>query len=777
MPVLEEEIKEGEEDFQQLEFAKQEYDTAAEATTKLADATQQMAKESEKTRTLVVEEKKAVDEKEKVDEEIEPEVVAEVETAEEEEEVEQEQAETKKTADEAVKLAKEGGSTQTETIQKDFDDDKKTVEATTKAKIALVKAETEADENVKTAQTNEETAEEENEKAEDEEEELDEKVEQAELDTENAKEKVENCGCNIADIPVFKQKYIDMQAKLKVLKETQEKAKKFRALAKKRWDELRQENIRAREIWAKMKKAREAAAAANKAAAERMKERTQKMQEMIANAREKAQAEVAKKTDLLGLATDLVNQTNKNHVKQATPIYTVAKAFVEEISVKYDSQDYDTVKKHYSTSMKIQRDLIEARKGVDYAWVLAKRLWVLSWNELRLAQRALRDSVRAKAKAEAEKKRREEAEKNKPIKCPEYTYPAEPESFSLPTLKATLQMANATGSNKVVLSKVAGESAEQCAKRVIDSGARCGDQGYMGYSAAAGCSCYPVLGKVTSAVAGHHIFKVSKIAPKTLEQTPRVLKERAYCKNYQYLMYAADVNACAAKVKATAACKGGDGTFTWDPKNKGWCSCCKNVKDAHRSTVLTRDKECKIYKQKNDRSDAGVSVWNGQAYTGNKELFKIGWYDIRQLKSIGNDRMTGMDVPAQYKITLYQHHRAQGRKQTFYGPYENLAVPKWQRTVSGLRVEKNENYVDPTSRSTYKKYTNYCVNKYNRDIHQTRWTAGAGSLAKCQMECDSKAQCGGVEWYNSGWNGSKCHLMLTGWGGNKATKGYSGGRW
>jgi hypothetical protein len=45
------------------------------------------------------------------------------------------------------------------------------------------------------------------------------------------------------------------------------------------------------------------------------------------------------------------------------------------------------------------------------------------------------------------------------------------------------------------------------------------------------------------------------------------------------------------------------------------------------------------------------------------------------------------------------------------------------------------------------------------------------------MECDAKAQCGGVEWYESGWNGSKCHLMLTGWGAQKADHGHSGDMW
>jgi hypothetical protein len=37
-------------------------------------------------------------------------------------------------------------------------------------------------------------------------------------------------------------------------------------------------------------------------------------------------------------------------------------------------------------------------------------------------------------------------------------------------------------------------------------------------------------------------------------------------------------------------------------------------------------------------------------------------------------------------------------------------------------------------------------------------------------------KCSGVEWYNSGWNRSKCHLLLTGWGSNKASGGQTKGR-
>lgn len=58
--------------------------------------------------------------------------------------------------------------------------------------------------------------------------------------------------------------------------------------------------------------------------------------------------------------------------------------------------------------MKIQRDLVEARRGVDEAIILAKRLQVLSWNELRSAQRALEETDAEVDKAAADKERREQ---------------------------------------------------------------------------------------------------------------------------------------------------------------------------------------------------------------------------------------------------------------------------------------------------------------------------------------------------------------------------------
>lgn len=146
-----------------------------------------------------------------------------------------------------------------------------------------------------------------------------------------------------------------------------------------------------------------------------------------------------------------------------------------------------------------------------------------------------------------------------------------------------------------------------------------------------------------------------------------------------------------------------------------------------------------MYKFDNDRTEEGVLAWNGKGFTGNKHMFVEGWYDIQKLATIGNDRMVGMEIPSHLKVTLYQHHKAQGKKETFYGPYESVEIPKWQRTVSGIRVEKNEKYVAPKNKSTYTQFQNYCVNKDGKDIHQTRWADGQKDIDTCKMECDAKA--------------------------------------
>jgi hypothetical protein len=187
----------------------------------------------------------------------------------------------------------------------------------------------------------------------------------------------------------------------------------------------------------------------------------------------------------------------------------------------------------------------------------------------------------------------------------------------------------------------------------------------MSYSESAGCSCYSEEvneGDFVDAQ-GTHMFRIAQIAPAAIAQTPRLIREQAYCTNYHPLGTAASVEECFAATQADDTCANGEDTFTWDPANNGWCSCCtEGTKDALRYNVLTRDKECKIYKQTNDRTNDGATVWNGPGFTGQKEVFLEGWYDIQDLREIGNDKLTGVDVPAHLKVTLYQHHKAQGKK-------------------------------------------------------------------------------------------------------------------
>ena len=76
--------------------------------------------------------------------------------------------------------------------------------------------------------------------------------------------------------------------------------------------------------------------------------------------------------------------------------------------------------------------------------------------------------------------------------------------------------------------------------------------------------------------------------------------------------------------------------------------------------------------------------------------------------------------------------------------------------------------------AAWKAFNNFCVDSTGKDLPQTPWKAGATNKATCQRECVRQSKCSAYEWYDSGWGGSKCHLML---GKTPSSKGYAGGRW
>ena len=76
--------------------------------------------------------------------------------------------------------------------------------------------------------------------------------------------------------------------------------------------------------------------------------------------------------------------------------------------------------------------------------------------------------------------------------------------------------------------------------------------------------------------------------------------------------------------------------------------------------------------------------------------------------------------------------------------------------------------------SEWENFPNFCVSSDNVDRLQTKWTAGNGGVESCKRECNLKPKCSAIEWYDSQWGGSECHLML---GDVPSVKGSDGARY
>ena len=389
---------------------------------------------------------------------------------------------------------------------------------------------------------------------------------------------------------------------------------------------------------------------------------------MLAEARELAWIEVGASTDTVALSTTLLTTTLTNHTEFSIPINTLAATFCTVISNgTYDDTNKTIVTAQNTTHETLITNLIDAKKSVDLAIIYAKRVQGLTYKEIGAAKLALENTINEKQRIIDEEARRVEEQRLKPIKCPLYTYVKTPETLITNTLNATLLAVNRHALNSKLISGDAGLSVEQCAEMVFaQADSFCSNKFHMKYSEQFGCYCYDGADDAvftTSASEGMHFFRITKIDPEPLLQTARIVKEQSYCKNFKNVGSFPTIDECFAAIQPDAECANSENTFTWDPMNNGWCSCCTlGAKNALTKNINTRDKESVIYKQDNDRTDTGVTVWNGQGYTGDKKVFEEGWYDIAQLGVIGNDRMTGLDVPEKFKATVYQHHKGQGKK-------------------------------------------------------------------------------------------------------------------
>jgi len=112
------------------------------------------------------------------------------------------------------------------------------------------------------------------------------------------------------------------------------------------------------------------------------------------------------------------------------------------------------------------------------------------------------------------------------------------------------------------------------------------------------------------------MYSIEPIQQDVLVQAPRVIKDQAFCKNFENLGSFDSIETCWTNVEAAqvegGACENANNTFAFDPANNGWCSCCTmGTVDALKKPVTTRDVECKIYKNDADKTREGATVWNG----------------------------------------------------------------------------------------------------------------------------------------------------------------------
>merc|ERR1719499_1195760 len=75
---------------------------------------------------------------------------------------------------------------------------------------------------------------------------------------------------------------------------------------------------------------------------------------------------------------------------------------------------------------------------------------------------------------------------------------------------------------------------------------------------------------------------------------------------------------------------------------------------------------------------------------------------------------------------------------------------------------------------SWEYFPNYCASSDNVDLPQSQWISGSNSRDACVSECMANDDCSAIEWYQSGWGGSNCYLML---GDIPSTQGFVGVRW
>ena len=74
----------------------------------------------------------------------------------------------------------------------------------------------------------------------------------------------------------------------------------------------------------------------------------------------------------------------------------------------------------------------------------------------------------------------------------------------------------------------------------------------------------------------------------------------------------------------------------------------------------------------------------------------------------------------------------------------------------------------------WNEYPNFCVTALYEDLPPTIFPDGDENVIACQSECSQRLKCSAIEWYESGYEGSKCKLIVS---EKPATQGMVKPRW
>ncbi len=93
----------------------------------------------------------------------------------------------------------------------------------------------------------------------------------------------------------------------------------------------------------------------------------------------------------------------------------------------------------------------------------------------------------------------------------------------------------------------------------------------------------------------------------------------------------------------------------------------------------------------------GITIWEDKNYQGKKQILIPGLYDIMSINPDVNDKISSIEVPSGYKVTLYKNPNFQGNTLILTQNEPNLANKNFDNVISSIKVE----YIPEVNQTKY----------------------------------------------------------------------------